>query len=138
MYRPITNERENAYSKLLLIKSSKKYYIFSSACYLIIWLMISPKNFEKKDILKIWQLVFLWGVKIKFGKLPLKWCIYINEKKDFQQYCPLIIIILTKCILYGIYIMFLSFFGAIKYSKDIFCFQESIFQWQISLISYRS
>ena len=88
MYRPITNERENAYSKLLLIKSSKKYYIFSSACYLIIWLMISPKNFEKKDILKIWQLVFLWGVKIKFGKLPLKWCIYINEKKRFSTILP--------------------------------------------------
>ena len=52
-YRPITNERENVYSKFLLIKSSKKYYIFSSACYLIIWLMISPKIFEKKGILKI-------------------------------------------------------------------------------------
>ena len=138
MYRLITNERENVYSKFLLIKSSKKYYIFSSACYLIIWLMISPKNFEKKGILKIWQLVFLWGVKINFGKLPLKWCIFIHEKKDFQQYCPLIVIILTKCILYGIYIMFLSFFAAITYSKDIFCFQESIIQWQISLIFHRS
>ena len=42
-YRPITNERES-----LLMKSSKKYFIFASACCLIIWLMISPKNFEKK------------------------------------------------------------------------------------------
>ena len=52
-YRPITNERENVYSKFLLMKSSKKYFIFSSACCLIIWLMISPKFFEKKGILKI-------------------------------------------------------------------------------------
>ena len=99
----------------------------------------SSKNFGKKDILKILQLVFLWGVKIHFGKLsPKMMHFHTWKKKDFPQYCPLIVIILTKCILYGIYIMFLSFFGAITYSKDIFCFQESIFQWQISLISYRS
>ena len=42
-YRPITNERENVYSKFLLIKCSKKYFIFSSAYYLIIW-----------DIMLIW------------------------------------------------------------------------------------
>ena len=30
------------------MKSSKKYFIFSSACYMIIWLMISPKIFWKK------------------------------------------------------------------------------------------
>ena len=36
------------YSKFLLMKSSKKYLISSSACYLIIWLMVSPKTFEKK------------------------------------------------------------------------------------------
>ena len=60
------------------------------------------------------------------------------KKEDFQQYCPLIIIILTKCSMTVIYIMLKSFFGAITYSKDTFCFQESIFQWQISLISYRS
>ena len=47
-YIPITNERENVHSKFLLMKSSKKYFIFSFACYLIIWLMISPKIFEKK------------------------------------------------------------------------------------------
>ena len=132
-------EKMYTYSKFLQMKSSRRYFIFSFACYLIIWLMISPNIFEKKGILKIWPLVFLWGVKTNFGKLPQKWCIGIHEKKkDFQQYCPLIVIILTKCILYGICIMFLSFFGAITYSKDIFCFQESIFQWQISLISYRS
>jgi hypothetical protein len=59
IYRPIENERENVYSKFLLMKISKNYFIFSSACYLIIWLMISPKNFEEKGILKICQLVFL-------------------------------------------------------------------------------
>ena len=52
-YRLIENERENVYSKFLQMKSSKKCFIFSSACYLIIWLMISPKNFGKKGILKI-------------------------------------------------------------------------------------
>ena len=61
-YRPIENERENVYSKFLLMKSSKKYFIFSSACYLIIWLMTSLKNFGKIGILNIWQLAFLWKV----------------------------------------------------------------------------
>ena len=55
--------------KILLIKSSEKYFISLPAFYLIMWLMISPKNFEKIVILKIWQLVFFWGVKIHFGKL---------------------------------------------------------------------
>ena len=68
IYRPIENERDNVYSKFLLMKSSKKYLIFSSACYLIIWLMRSPKNFGKIDILNILQLVFLSGVKTHFGK----------------------------------------------------------------------
>ena len=53
VYRPIENERENVYLKFLLTKSSKKYVIFSSACYLIVWFMISPKGFEKRGILKI-------------------------------------------------------------------------------------
>ena len=66
------------------MKSQKKKIIFSSPYYLIIWLMISPKNFVKKSVLKIWQLVFLCCVKIKFGKLPLKWCIFIHEKKRFS------------------------------------------------------
>ena len=87
-YRPITNERENVYSKFLLMKSSKKIFIFSSACCLIIWFMISPKNFEKKGILKIWQQVFLRGVKTHFGKLLLKWCIFIHEKKRFSTILP--------------------------------------------------
>ena len=31
------------------------------------WLMKSPKNFEKIAILKIWQLIFLWGVDSYLG-----------------------------------------------------------------------
>ena len=49
------------------MKRSKKYFIFSSAFYLIMRLMKSPKYFEKIAILKIWQLVFFWGVKTYFG-----------------------------------------------------------------------
>ena len=33
---------------------------------------------------------------------------------------------------------FWSSFGTITYTKDQYCFNESIFQWQIKLISYRS
>ena len=44
--------------KNLLMKSSDLVFILLPAFYLIIWLMISPKNFEKISILKIWQLVF--------------------------------------------------------------------------------
>ena len=40
-----------------LIKSSEIVFIILSAFDLIIWLMTSPKNFEKIAILKIWQLV---------------------------------------------------------------------------------
>ena len=53
--------------KFLLIKSSEKHFISLPAFYLIMWLMISPKNFEKIVILKIWQLVFFWGAKTDFG-----------------------------------------------------------------------
>ena len=38
------------------MKSSKTYFICLPAFYLIMWLMISPKNFEKIAILKIQQL----------------------------------------------------------------------------------
>ena len=42
--------------KFLFMKSSKAHFIFLPAFYLIMWLMISPKNFEKIAILKIQQL----------------------------------------------------------------------------------
>ena len=52
-YRLIGNERENVYSKILLMKSSKKHFIILPAFYLTIWLMKQSKNFEKISILKI-------------------------------------------------------------------------------------
>ena len=56
----------------------------------------------------------------------------------FYQYGSLVIFVLTKCSLYGIYKIFWPFFGTITYSNTNFCFKESIFQWQFKLISYRS
>ena len=46
----------------------KNKIFFSSAFYLIMCLMKSPKNFEKIAILKMWELIFFWGVKIHFGE----------------------------------------------------------------------
>ena len=34
--------------------------------------------------------------------------------------------------------IFWSFFGTMSYTKDNFCFHESILQWQIKLISHRN
>ena len=59
----------NLNSIFCFIKSSEIVFIFLPVFYLIIWLIASPKNFEKIAILKIWQLVFFWGVKIYLGKL---------------------------------------------------------------------
>ena len=54
--------------------------IFLPAFYLIIWLIASPKNFEKIAILKIWQLVFFWGVKTYFSIFRHeKWLIVTNN-----------------------------------------------------------
>ena len=46
----------------------KKISFFLCAFYLIMCLMKSPKNFEKIAILKMWELIFFWGVKIHFGE----------------------------------------------------------------------
>ena len=54
------------------MKRSENNFIFLPAFYLIMCLMKAQKNFEKIAILKIWELVSFWGVKIHFGKLPLK------------------------------------------------------------------
>ena len=75
--------------KNLLMKSSEIMFIFLPAFCLIIWLMASPKNFEKISILKLWQLVFFWGVKTHFGKLPLKSCIFRDDKYIFSPILPL-------------------------------------------------
>ena len=44
-------------------------------------LLKSQKNYEKRAILKIWELVFFCGVKIQNGKLALNWCILRNKTK---------------------------------------------------------
>ena len=64
-------------------KIYRKYFISSSAYSLIMWLMRSPKNFEKIANLKIWQLISIWGSKTHFGKTPLKWCIFGHEINYF-------------------------------------------------------
>ena len=70
-------------------KFKKQILSFLSAFYLIMWLMKASKNFEKIFISKIWELVFIWGVKTHFGLLPSKWSIFIHEKKYFNQYYAL-------------------------------------------------
>ena len=66
------------------LKKSDFFFILLPAFSLTIWLMTSQKNFEKLVILKIWQLVFLRGVKTYFGILPLKRCIFRHEKNGFK------------------------------------------------------
>ena len=63
-----------------LIKSLDIIFIFLPEFYLIIWLITSPKNFEKILILKTWQLVFFWGIKTCLGNLPMKWRFFRHEK----------------------------------------------------------
>ena len=63
-------------------------FILLPAFYLIIWLMTSPKKFEKIFILKILQLVFLWGIKIYFDKFLLKWCSFRHGKIWFSKIMP--------------------------------------------------
>ena len=66
----------------------RKYFISLPAFYLIIWLMESPKSFEKTSILKIWQLVFFRGVKTQFGEIPLKSYIFRHDKNWFSPILP--------------------------------------------------
>ena len=44
--------------------------IFLPAFHLSMWLMKSPKNFEKNGFLKIWELVSFWGVKTHCQNTP--------------------------------------------------------------------
>ena len=60
------------------------------------------------------------------------------KKKVFYQYGSLVVFALTKCSLNGLYMIFWSFLGNITYSKDNFCFKESIYQWHFRLISNQS
>ena len=72
-------------SEVLLIKHSGIILILLTAFYLIMWPMTHQRNSWKISILKIWQLVFFWGVKTYFGILPLKWCIFRHEKNDLMS-----------------------------------------------------
>ena len=121
------------------MKISENIFILLSAFYLVIWLMKSPKSFEKIAIFKAWRLVFLWGIKTYFGILPLKWCIFRHGKNWVLQ----ILSCKTYCshwmwsfgmVWYGILILLCPMICA----KDNFCFHEPIFHRQIKLISYRS
>ena len=71
------------YSKIVLVKSSGNNFIFVLVFHLIMCFMKAQKNFVKITILKIWELVSLGGVKIHFGKLAMKWCIFRHDKKLF-------------------------------------------------------
>ena len=64
------------WDSICLIKSSEIVFIFIPAFYLIIWLMTSPKNFEKIAILKIWQLFFfkiLWWCHKSYNQVKCRW-----------------------------------------------------------------
>ena len=100
--------------------------------------MKPPKNFDKIAVLKIWQLVFFWGVKTHFGEIPLKLCIIRHDIFYFHQIAPLMEIFSPNvvCIVYRWYFWFIL--ETITYPKDNFCFYESMLQWQIKLISHRS
>ena len=110
----------------------RNYLISLPAYSLIMWLMRSPKNFEKRANLKISQLISIWWSKNHFGKTPLKWCIFRHEKS------PLPIWLSNSLCSYKTYMIFWSFVGTIKYLNDNFWFKESIFKWQIKLFSCRS
>ena len=61
------------------------------------------------------------------------------ENIEFPKHCHLILIVLTKCGLYCLHMVFWSFFfGTIKCTKDNFCFHKPIFDKQVKLISYPS
>ena len=61
-------KRDKRFFKKSLVKSSDNNFVFLPAFYLIIWVMTSLKVFLKTTILKIWQLVFFWGIKTHFGE----------------------------------------------------------------------
>ena len=50
--------------KNVSMKCSENNFIFLPAFYMIMGLMKAQKNFGKITILKIWELVTFWGVKI--------------------------------------------------------------------------
>ena len=85
-YTPIWFKRDNIFHYFLFMKSSENKFFSLPVFYLIMWLMKASKNFEKIFILKAWELISFEGVKTHFGKLALKSCIFMHEKKDFKQH----------------------------------------------------
>ena len=70
----------NLNSIFCLVKSSYIILIFLPAFYLIMCLMTHQRILKKNSFLKIWQMIFLWGVITCFEKLPLKWCTFSHRK----------------------------------------------------------
>ena len=85
---PCTKNMTQVNWKFLLMKSSKKYSIFLPAFYPIMVLMISPKNFEKIAILKIWQLFSSELSKLTSANYPWKKAFSGMTKIYLHQYCP--------------------------------------------------
>ena len=73
-------KRDKRISVISNDETFRNYFISLPAYSLVIWLMRSPKNFEKRANLKIWQLISIWWSKTHFGKTPLKWCLFRHEK----------------------------------------------------------
>ena len=94
--------------------------------------------FERISILTIWQLVFFWGVKIYFGKLLLKWCIFRHGKIWFSQIMPFNNKLFSLNVVCIVSRWYFDHLWGHDIHKNNFCFHESIFQWQIKLISHRS
>ena len=68
-------------------KFTKWFYIFTS----ILPEHVSPESkriLKKYPFLKIWQLVFFWGLKTYFGNWTLKLCIFRHGKNCFSQILP--------------------------------------------------
>ena len=85
---PCTKNMTQVNWNFLLMKSSKKYSIFLPAFYPIMLLMISPKNFEKIAILKIWRLFSSELSKLTSANYPWNKAFSGMTKIDFHQYCP--------------------------------------------------
>ena len=88
--------------------------------------------------MKIWQLFSSEVSKNTSVKYPWNDAFSGITKIDFYPYCLIIVVVLTKCSLYCIYMIFWSFMETMTYTKNNFCFHESIFQWEIKLISHQS
>ena len=70
---------------------SENYFIVVPSFYLIMCL-VNFKKFEKIVTLKKWDLVSFWGVKTHFGKIHLKWCLFMHEnwkKLETNENCVL-------------------------------------------------